>query len=244
MAECGVSVGRRARSRREAQLRLSVVALVVAALLAGCAGESEGNGVVSLLDGSSAGKAPVELEGVDRGTVLTSATAIAINAIEPDSAAASCLRDEFAELDARGSAVVRVGVASESVTFEEASRQGIFACSNSAGPREENRRWCDGAYGQLYSGRLRDPRLSSLCKTTDGSYVGSVWVQPGDDVRYVAVEQPEYTEVYEVAGGLPIRIFTVSGVDVETSSATFDISEHDAGGRRLRDYELKAFVAG
>jgi hypothetical protein len=240
-----VSVGTLAPSRREVQLRLSVIALVVAAaFLAGCASESDGDGVVSLIDGSSAGKPPVELQGVDGGTVLTSATAIPINAIEPNSAAASCLRDEFAELDAQGSAVVRVGVASESVTFEEASRRGVFGCSNSAGPREENRRWCDGAYGQLYSGRLRDPRLSSLCKTTDGAYVGSVWVQPGDDVRYVAVEQPAYTEVYEAVGGLPIRIATVSGVDVETASATFDISEHDADGRRLRDYELEAFVAG
>ncbi len=63
-------------------------------------------------------------------------------------------------------------------------------------------------------------------------------------MRYVAVEQPEYTEVYEAAGGLPVRIFTVSGVDVETSSATFSVSEHDAEGHRLRDYELQAFVAG
>ena len=239
-----MSVGLRTRSRRDAQRRLSVVALVVAALLAGCAGESDGDDALSLVDGSSASAAPVELEGVDGGTVLTSATAIPIDAIEPDSAAASCLREEFAELDAVGSAVVRVGVASESVTFEEASRRGLFTCSNSAGPREENRRWCDGAYGQLYSGRLRDPRLSILCKTTDGPYVGFAWVQPADDVRYVAVEQPEYTEVYEAAGGLPIRIATVSGVDVETSSATFSLSEHDAEGRRIREYELEAFVAG
>jgi hypothetical protein len=224
--------------------RLSVVVLVAAALLAGCAGGSDGDSGESLLDGSSAGAAPVELDDVDGGTILTSAKAIPIDAIEPDSAAASCLRDEFAELDAGGSAVVRIGVASESVTFEEASRRGLFGCSNSAGPREENRRWCDGAYGQLYSGRLRDPRLGILCKTTDGAYVGFAWVQPASNVRYVAVEQPEYTEVYEAAGGLPIRIATVSGVDVETSSATFSVSEHDADGRRIRKYELKASVAG
>lgn len=219
-------------------------ALVVAALLAGCTGESDGEGVRSLFDGSPAGEAPIELEGVDSGTILTSATAIPIDAIEPDSAATSCLREEFAQLDAVGSAVVRMGVASESVTFEEASRRGLFGCSNSAGQREENRRWCDGAYGQLYSGRLRDPRLGILCKTTEGAYVGFAWVQPAAAVRYVVVKQPEYTEVYEPSGGLPIRIATVSGVDVDTSSATFDISEHDAEGKRLREYELEAFVAG
>ncbi len=41
-----------------------------------------------------------------------------------------------------------------------------------------------------------------------------------------------------------MRISTVSGVDIETSSATFSISEHDAEGRRIREYELEAFVAG
>ena len=187
---------------------------------------------------------PVELEGVDGPAVLTSAAATPIDAIEPDSAANSCMQDQLVELDAVGSAVVRVGVASESVTFEDASLGGLFACSNTAGPREENRRWCSGAYGRLYSRELRDPRLSIGCTTTDGAQVGFVWVQPADDVRYVAVEQPEYTEVYEAAGGLPIRIATLSGVDVETSSATFSISEHDADGRRIREYELEAFVAG
>ena len=197
-----------------------------------------------MLDGSSAAEVPVELEGVDGPAVLTSATAIPIDAIEPDSAANSCMQDQLVELDVVGSAVVRVGVASESVTFEDASRGGLFACSNTAGTREENRRWCSGAYGRLYSGKLRDPRLSIACTTTDGAKVGFVWVQPADRARYLAVEQPEYTEVYEAAAGLPIRIATVSGVDVETSSATFSVSEHDAEGRRIREYELKAFVAG
>lgn len=139
---------------------------------------------------------------------------------------------------------MRVGVTSENVTFREASSVAVFGCSNTPGPREENRRWCSVAYGQLYSGRLRDPRLGISCERTDGTQVGFAWVQPADGVRYLAVKQPEYTEVYEAAGGLPIRIATVSGVDIETSSATFSVSEHDAEGRRIREYELKAFVAG
>jgi hypothetical protein len=175
---------------------------------------------------------------------MTSAAVVPIDAIEPDSVPASCLRGQFGHLAVVGSAVVRVGAASESVTFEEPAHRGVFACSNSAGPREEDRRWCSVAYGQLYSGKLRDPRLSIACKTTDGASVGFVWVEPEPNVRYVAVEQPEYTEVYEPAGGLPIRIATVSGVDIATSSATFDVSEHDEDGGLLRKYELEAFVAG
>ena len=135
-------------------------------------------------------------------------------------------------------------MSSESVTFRQAPGVAIFGCSNTAGDREENRRWCGISSGRLNSGRLEDPRLDIICKTTEGTSVGFVWVQPNDDVRYIAVEQPGYTEAYEPAAGLPIRIATVSGVDVEASSATFTISEHDAEGRRIREYELVAFVAG
>jgi hypothetical protein len=164
--------------------------------------------------------------------------------MNPESPAGVCLQGWSADFEATGSAVVRFGVSSESVTFREAGGAAVFGCSNSPGPREGNRRWCGGAYGQLYSGRLRDARLDIICQTSEGSQVGFAWIEPGEGTRYVAVAQPEYTEVYEPAGGLPVRIFTVSGVDLETSSATFDISEHDAEGKRLRDYELEAFVAG
>jgi hypothetical protein len=242
MAVCDVLAGRRARFRPDGHLWSCVVALALSALMVGCAGHSD-VAVPSLLDRSSADALPVALEGVDDVAVLTSISVVPITSIEPDSAAGLCLH-EYAPREATGSAVVRVGVISESVTFREASGVAILGCSNSPGPREGDRRWCGGAYGQLYSGRLRDPRLSIVCATTSGTPVAFAWVEPDDDVRYVAVEQPEYTEVYEVAGGLPVRIFTVSGVDVENASATFDISEHDAEGRRLRDYELKAFVAG
>jgi hypothetical protein len=219
------------------------VTLALSALLVGCAGHSD-LATPSLLDGSSAAELPVELEGVDDIAVLTSASVLPIVSIEPDSAAGTCLRDRYAERDAGGSAVVRIGVMSESITFRDASGVAVFGCSNSPGPREGDRRWCGGAYGQLYSGQLRDPRLSIICNTPDGAQVGFAWVEPAANVRFLAVEQPEYTEVYESAGRLPVRIFTVSGVDVETSSATFSVSEHDEDGRRIREYELEAFVAG
>jgi len=243
MAGCGELAGRRDRSLPDAYFRSCLVALALSTLVAGCAGHSD-VAAPSLLDGSSAGELPVELEGVEDVAVLTSASVVPIASIEPDSALDVCLHDQYAERQATGSAVVRIGVMSESITFREASGVAVLGCSNSPGPREGDRRWCGGAYGQLYSGRLRDPRLSIACATTDGVQVGFAWVEPADDVRYVAVEQPEYTEVYEAAAGLPVRIFTVSGVDVETASATFSVSEHGEDGRRIREYELEAFVAG
>jgi hypothetical protein len=242
MAACGVSAGRQDRFLPDACLRWSLVALALSALLVGCAGQND-VAIPSLLDGSSADELPVELDGVD-DAVLTSASVVPVTSIEPASAAGMCLHDRYGQYEPTGSAVVRVGVMSESVTFREASDVAILGCSNSPGPREGDRRWCSGAYGQLYTGRLRDPRLSIACATTDGIQVGFAWVEPADGVRYVAVEQPEYTEVYEAAAGLPVRIFTVSGVDVETSSATFSVSELDESGKRIREYELEAFVAG
>lgn len=244
MAACGVSAGRQARSLPDACLRTLIVALALTTSLAGCAGESDDGAGGRLLDGTSAQDLPVELAGIEGRMVLTSATVVPVDAIEDDSAAGSCLRDRFGHLVAAGPAVVRVGVKSETVTFGAVSGQAIFGCSDSPGPREANRRWCGVAYGELNAGRLQDPRLDIICETTAGNQAGFAWVQPAEDVRFVAVEQPGYTEIYEAAGGLPIRIATVSGVDVETSSATFAVSEHDAEGRRLREYELEAFVAG
>jgi hypothetical protein len=96
----------------------------------------------------------------------------------------------------------------------------------------------------LIRGRLRDPRLDILCRTRSGAPVGLVWAQPSTSARYVAVEQPGYSEVYETAGGLPVRISTTSGVQTDDSLATFELSEHDANGDLVRRYRLTARVAG
>jgi hypothetical protein len=196
-----------------------------------------------LLDGASAREMSVELDGVEGPTVLTSAALLEVKSIEAGSQAAACLNRPL-QPAAQGSAVIRVGVMSESVTAREAGRAAVFGCNDSPGAREDSRRWCGGGYGTLTAGRLTDPRLDIICTTDEGEQVGFAWVEPGNGTRYLAVEQPEYTEVYEPAGDLPVRIFTLSGVDLETASATFDVSEHDAEGRRLREYELKAVVAG
>jgi hypothetical protein len=74
--------------------------------------------------------------------------------------------------------------------------------------------------------------------------MGFAWLEPGSDTHYVTVEQPGYVEVYEVAGNLPVRVVTTTGVDLERSQASFRITEHDANGALLRRYVLRAVVAG
>jgi hypothetical protein len=218
-----------------------LVVLAATALLAGCSGGDDAT-ALELLDGTTPTELGIELEGIEGDVVVTSHAVVSTSSLDPGSAAGTCL-ERFEELDVGISAVTRVAAATESVTFTEPAR-AIFGCDNSAGEREDDRRWCGGAYGELRAGRLSDPRLDILCRTAAGDSVGFVWVDPGEGTHYVAVEQPGYTEVYEVADDLPVRIATVNGVDVETSSAKFEYSEHDADGNRLREETLEAFVAG
>jgi hypothetical protein len=197
-----------------------------------------------LFDGSPARRASVMLDGVTEPTVLTRARVVRVDALDPGSATAECLEGRGSGVPAAGLAVERVGVTSESVTLREASGRALMGCDDSPGDREADRRWCGGAHGILVSGRLRDPRLSILCTTDDGARMGFVWIQPQPATRYVAVEQPGFVEVYEPRASLPVRIASTADVDVERSSATFAISEHDAAGALVRRYELHAAVAG
>jgi hypothetical protein len=193
------------------------------------------------MDGSTPVALPVELQNVAEAIVVTSVKVTDPSEVGPDSLAAACLRESSASV---GPVVERSGVVSSSITYRLQGRHAINGCDNTRGPREENRSWCGGSYGQLFDGRLRDPRLNIGCVTEDDARVGFVWVQPAERVRYVSVEQPGYVEVYEVADGLPVRIATRSGVRVEGSRATFDLFEHDSRGRLVRRYRLEAAVAG
>jgi len=217
--------------------------LLATVALSGCA-DDEQKRPMTLMDGSPAADVPVELESVDQPTVLTRVRVVRGAKRKPETASALCLRGRNWGIRAAGSSVERVGVYSESVTFRQESRRGVFGCDNSPGPREENRRWCGGAYGTLYSGHLRDPRLGLGCSTSDGERMGFVWIEPVHETRYVSVAQPGFTEVYEVAAELPVRIATTSGLNADPLGATFDLWEHDATGRLLRRYRLGAVPAG
>jgi len=74
--------------------------------------------------------------------------------------------------------------------------------------------------------------------------MGFVWVEPAHEARYVTVQQPGFAEVYEVAGELPVRVATTSGLTADPLGARFDLWEHDATGRLLRRYRLDAVPAG
>jgi hypothetical protein len=218
------------------------VMVVGSMLLAGC--DVNGSGPpTTLMSGSRAAELPVDLEGVGSPAVLTSVTPSGIDEIEAGSAIAMCLERARGDHPS-GPIVVRVGVSGESVTFRIGSQPGLYGCDNSEGPREAGRHMCGVAFGQLSEGRLQDPRLDvGACTTKDGAPLGFAWVEPIPSARYVAVEQDGYVEVYETAGGLPVRV-TTSDVEIERSSATFSVSEHASDGSLIRRYRLEASVAG
>lgn len=228
-------------------MRVGTVHLVACAALAGALAGCAGDGTrrpETLLDGSPARSVPVELEGLDGPAVLTSVEVVVPPDLGPTARVLSCLRERALGLTPAGAAVERVGVSSESVTFLAASGRAVYACDNGPGTREAGRRWCGSSYGELVGGRLLDPRLDLGCTATGGRPMGFVWVEPGAETRYVAVEQPGYVEVYEVAAGLPVRVATTSGVSLEDTRATLVVSEHDGEGRLLRRTRLEARVAG
>ena len=128
------------------------------------------------------------------------------------------------------------------MTFRGRSGPSLFTCDGSGWG---SRPWCGRAFGRLRAGRLLDPRLDlAPCPTVKDPVLGFAWGEPSRLARYVVVRHDDFAEAYPSAARLPIRIATRSGVDVSRSAATVEISEHDRRGRMLREYELRAVVAG
>ena len=210
------------------------------ALVGGCRAETPST-PSKLIDGSPARRPTVVLEGVDGPSVPTVARTTAANAAASRPNAASCVAATGAP--AGGPIVERVGVNGRSITFLGPGRRTAHACDATSAGRPKNTAWCGHAFGQVYSRRLRDPRLSLTCRSDNGDPVGFAWIQRAAATAYVVVRQSDYAEVYAVADGAPVRV-TTSDVDLMSSSAAFSISEHAEDGSRVRSYELEAQVAG
>ena len=196
-----------------------------------------------LANGSPARASPISLETVDGATVATEVDSFRLGRVAHESALARCL-ERFTTDAPIADVVVRTGVAGESVTVGTTSGRALYACDGRS-VRGARTGWCGTAYGRLERGRLRDPRLDlTECSDGAGRPVAFAWIEPRRNTRFVALRQPGYVEVYPVTRGLPVRIATATGIDVESSHASFELSEHDARGRLLRAYDLETGVAG
>lgn len=209
--------------------RLSFL-LVLVAVVSSCGGEASR----VLFNGARPARSPPQLTSdvvVSRVEVMTAKDL-------PDSLSARC-----PGLSPHLRVVRRIGVAGGGLTFRDSREPaGVLACDAAPGEYELTP-WCGVSAGRLEGGRLRDPRLD-LCQSRDGRLTGFVWIEPLPSARWVGIDQGPFTEIYEVAGDLPVRIASTRGIQLEGSRATFEVSQYDTRGRVLEEAKLEAAVAG
>jgi hypothetical protein len=215
--------------------RLSTTLLLALLLLAGCAGG--GGRPQRLLYGEAAPEfEPVPGSVIAIGRVLDGTTL--------GRRFSSC-RPVGAGVENDAVVVERIGVFGESLTFTDAGRTTVYGCDGGTDPAGERPRpWCGSPAGRLRGGRLLDPRLDILCRDRKGGPLAYAWIEPAAGVRWVAVDQGRYSEVYEVLAGLPVRIASTRGVRAAQARASFEVTQFDEHGNELIKGKLEAQVAG
>lgn len=203
-----------------------MLALAALAAPAGCGDDGRGP-PAELVDGSPAAIASMPFEGVDVPVVETRVRMRPVTS-------PSC--GDGSNPGAMG--VERVGTLGSSVTVLSPAPPTVRACDATLRGRV-----CGHAFARLSPGQQLDARLSLTCLDAAESPVGFAWVRPPPDASYVVVAHAGFAEAYPVLGAAPVRVST-DAVDLTTSTARFEVSEHDAGGRRLRAYVLQPRVAG
>lgn len=200
------------------------VVIACASVLAACAGGEAPP--TRLVDGSPAGTSTIGFEGVSVPALVTLA--------RRGRTAPRCGLDV-----ARDATLVdRIGVRGASVTVRSGRARTVQACDAT-----KSGSWCGQAFAHTRPGRTLEPRLSLTCTAADGSRVGFAWIEPGPKAAYVVVTHDRYAEVYRVLADASVRVST-DDVDISTSTARFDVSEHTGDGRMLDAYRIVARVAG
>jgi hypothetical protein len=214
--------------------RLTLLAL--AALLAAGCGDAGGDRPARLLDGRPAARfEPVPASVIASGRV-----------VQLDDRADECLSaSDRMNVAADAPAIERIGVDDESLTFASRDRAVVYACDggiDSAG--ERNAPWCHTVLGELDAGHVLDPRLDVICRDRARRTLAYAFVDPLPGARWIGVRDEGYVELYEVLGGLPVRVAATRGVDLQDAAATFQLTQYDADGRELARGEMEAAVAG
>ncbi len=205
---------------------LACISLATVSIVALVACSERAAPPTQLVDGSRAAPSHVAFENVDAPVLATVARRRSV--------------DARCDLEVGPDAVVveRVGVSGASVTAWSPRERIVRACDRTTAGSP-----CGHAFTRLRPAGQLDPRLSLTCTDSDGARVGFAWIAPGARTTYVVVAHAQHAEAYRVLAGAPVRI-TTHDVDLATSSARFDVSEHAADGRRLDSYFLVARVAG
>jgi len=217
--------------------RLTNVALLAALSVLLATGCDNGSRPGRLLDGQPA----AEFRPID-GSVVTETRVV--RAAFLGSRFAACVSDP-SSFPPTTLVVERVGVFGESLTFRDRDGRHLHSCDGGFDPTGERPPpWCGRSVGRLYDGRLLDPRLDILCRDARGRRLAYAWVVPAAGSHWIGVDQGSYTEVYEVAAGLPVRVATRSRIDTGAAKATFELTQSGIRGNDLLRGKLEAAVAG
>jgi len=102
--------------------------------------------------------------------------------------------------------------------------------------------WCGRASWPFRNQRVSDARLS-ICVDRRGRPVAAfAWIDPLSRARWIVVDQPGADVAYRVAGGLPLRVETVSGIG--EGWAGFRYEEYDEKGVMLARKTITPAIAG
>ncbi|HSC73376.1 MAG TPA: hypothetical protein VLB89_04350 [Gaiellaceae bacterium] len=141
--------------------------------------------------------------------------------------------------------VERTGVDDHSITFASRDGSRVYACDGGIDPAGERAPpWCGGVVGERERGRLLDPRLDVVCHDRQHRPLAYAFVEPVARAGWIGVRQDGFVELYDVVAGLPVRVASRRGIDLENARAVFDVTQYDAAGRELVREELEAAVAG
>jgi hypothetical protein len=135
--------------------------------------------------------------------------------------------------------VERLGPHGSSITFV-GLWGAVDACDRA--PRSHPKPWCGRASWPLRHHRVSDPRLA-VCVGEGGRPLAAfAWIDPLPRTRRIVVDQPGAAEAYPVAGGLPVRVETVTGI--ADGRATFRYEEYDGKGVMLARRTISPAIAG
>lgn len=187
-----------------------------------------------LVDGSTAPPVPSVLRSY-KG--LTTTRVLVRSAASVGALMSSCPQAS----QAHGQVVERVGVSGRSITFV-VGRTDLVGCDRNPRARASYGPWCGTSGWNLVRHRVSDPRLD-LCYDGHGRPVIAFgWINPLSRAHWIVIDQPGYREVYPTAGGLPVRVSTVSGLE-HRGGAVFRTAQYDAAGVLLVRRKVVAAIA-
>lgn len=190
-----------------------------------------------LTDGSTPPMVPQPLASEGRRFVMTRTRVVEARQLKR--LVVACARQE--RVPARTRVVERVGVSGRSITFR-GPYGTIRGCDRSLRARPIQAPFCGGAAWNIRHGTVSDPRLDLCYDRRSRPVIAFAWINPVPHARWIVVDQPGYREIYPVAGGLPVRLSTISDLE-HSGGALFRTAQYDVRGVLLVRRKVVAAIA-